>query len=673
MSLLKQLLISVTVAILAILAGTLALSIGSARQYLDGQLQSEGENAATSLALSLSQPANQDPVTQELLMMALFDGGQFRRIALTSPEGQALFERKRPAPDTDAPDQARKSEKSYDVPSWFDQLLPLRAPQAQRVISDGWKQVGQLTLEVDNSYARQALWSSSVRMAGLVVTAGLAWALFVVLLLQWFRRVLQQEISAQVQAIGLDGGQAESSGAGSSSARPPAKAAVAELVPVLSAIADTRERVQATALEQMARIESLELEVNRDPVTQLPNRKYFVNELRRALSGADGGAAHGYVMLFRQRDLLALNTQMTRASADAWLTSVGEHVQQVLRDHAEGSPQIARLNGSDFVVLMPALAGPQAMTLVQQIRQVLLSMRIMLSGGHWCRWSFALTDYSPSSSVTGVLSRLDYGLMRAESSGQADVEYVAYGDDEIVSNMAGETLWRQMLIAALETPGVLALSVQPLLLKGNHRAQQRSEASLTLRPVSGEMLMGSLFLPVAVRLGLSADFDLRAVTLGRNWLLQEAESELVLRISLPSLAQPDFLPRLREQLDTTQWLPHLPRLCLELDAHGLMAYPHEVAEFCSAMAMMGVGVGLRRLDQQPQALTQLHKLPLRYVKLGGDFTEQAWQSPGASHLLQAMTETAAGLGIQVVVTDSVNAETAQLLHKRNAMTRSNSG
>jgi hypothetical protein len=34
--------------------------------------------------------------------------------------------------------------------------------------------------------------------------------------------------------------------------------------------------------------------------------------------------------------------------------------------------------------------------------------------------------------VTGVLARLDYGLMRAESSGQAEVEYVAYGDDEVV-------------------------------------------------------------------------------------------------------------------------------------------------------------------------------------------------------------------------------------------------
>ncbi|MEG1767453.1 MAG: LapD/MoxY N-terminal periplasmic domain-containing protein [Comamonas sp.] len=653
MSLLKQLLISVTVAIAAILIGTLAFSIEAAREYLDGQLQSEGENAASSLALSLSQPANQDPVTRELLMMALFDSGQFKLIRLKSPQGQTLFERTRAGQAREESKPARER-----VPQWFAAALPLHQATAERAISDGWTQVGQLTLEVDDSYAREALWGSSVRTATLVVGAGLAWALFVVLLLQWFRKVLQREIASQVQAI--DGG----SGTQAAAARPD-RSFAAELMPVVRAIADTRERVQATSMEQIARIESLELEVNCDPGTQLPNRKYFVNELRRALSGDAGRVAHGYVMLFRQWDLVALNAQMSRASADAWLASVVEHVGQVLKDHAEGGPQLARLNGSDFVVLMPALAGPQAMSLVQQIRQVLLSMRVRLAGGQWCRWSFALTDYSPSSSVTGVLSRLDYGLMRAESSGQAEVEYVAYGDEEVVSNMAGETLWRQMLITALEAQGMLSLAVQPLALTATERTLMRNEASLTLNAASGETMMGSLFLPVAVRLGLSADFDLRAVALGLSWLEQQADAELVVRISLPSLAQSDFLARLREVLQTA---PRLQRLCLELDAHGLVAYPQEVAEFCNAMALAGAGVGLRRLDQQPMALPHLHTLALRYVKLGGDFAEQSWQSPGALHLLQAMLQTAATLGIQVVVTDSVNGETLHMLRAHDVLT-----
>jgi EAL domain-containing protein (putative c-di-GMP-specific phosphodiesterase class I) len=295
-------------------------------------------------------------------------------------------------------------------------------------------------------------------------------------------------------------------------------------------------------------------------------------------------------------------------------------------------------------------------------------MRVTLAGGQWCRWSFALTDYSPSSSVTGILSRLDFGLMRAESSGQADVEYVAYGDDEVVSNTAGETQWREMLAAALEEEGALSLAVQPVVLKGRGGVHERHEASLALRTASGDTLMGSLILPVAVRLGLSAEFDLRAVALGVAWLAQHPGASLVIRISLPSLAQDDFLPRLRTLLQASQGTLLLQGLCLELDAHGLIAYPQEVTEFCGAMALAQVGVGLRRLDQQPMALAQLHTLALRHVKLTGDFCEQALHSPGAQHLLQAMAQTAAALGVEVVVMDYVDADTERTLHAQSALT-----
>ena len=191
MSLLKQLLLSVSIAIAGILLGTLAFSIEAARSYLTEQLQSQSENASSSLALSLSQPGNQDPVTQELLMAALFDTGQFAGIRLVAPDEQVLFERER-----------KPLEMQARAPEWFRHILPLPQPQAERAISDGWRQVGNLCVMVDNRFAMDALWSSSIRMTGLILVAGGAWALFVGLLLRWFRRVLHEEIEAQVLRIG---------------------------------------------------------------------------------------------------------------------------------------------------------------------------------------------------------------------------------------------------------------------------------------------------------------------------------------------------------------------------------------------------------------------------------------------------------------------------------------
>ena len=644
MSLLKRLLLTVSVAILIILSGTLALSIHAARQYLDGQLQAQSENAVSALALSLSQPANQDEVTRELLMMALFDSGQFRAISLTGTEGQTLFERSHP----DTPGNGV-------APPWFARLLPLRVPVAQRAISDGWKQVGNLSVTVDNTFARDALWSSSIRMGLLVLVAGGLWALSVVGLLSWFSRVLREEISAQVMAIG-----ATASGATAPGAVAPLRSKVAELTDVVHAISDTRERVRATAQEQTQRIESLEVELNRDQVTMLPNRKYFMNELRRVLQGdvgADGQAlpVGGHVLLFRQRDLQALNTYMTRAPADAWLAAMAERVGLRLAAEGPAGTLLARLNGSDFIVLMPGMEGPAAMHVVQQIKHDLQALRQPIGPGQWCRWAYALTDYDSGVTVSELLSRLDQGLRRSESVGQEEVEYLT---DAAPRNTVSERQWQQTLVQALAEER-LSLQVAAQNYAAASAAVQRHEASLTLQEADGALLQGALFLPVAVRLGMSATFDVRAMQLGLQWLQQHAGAQLVVKVSLPSLSDDSFLPQLR-----ALWEPAADvrqRLWVELDAHGLVAYAEEVEALASAAAALGVHVGLRRLEHEPMALARLHLLPLAYVKLGSDFAQQAATSPGSQHLLQAMVATAQALQVEVYLAGSVDAETAQAL------------
>lgn len=642
MSLLTRLLLTLSAAILIILSGTLALSMHAARQYLDGQLQSQSENAVSALALSLSQPANQDEVTRELLMMALFDSGQFRAIRLVATDGQTLFERSHP-----------ENRGQGAAPAWFWQVLPLSTPVGTRVISDGWTQVGTLSVTVDNNFARDALWHSSIRMGLLVVVAGGLWALSVVGLLSWFRRVLREEISAQVQAIGSN----------APFAAPSLHNHVAELTAVVHAISNTRERVRATAQEQTQRIESLEVELNRDQVTMLPNRKYFMNELRRVLQGemgVDGQAlpVGGHVLLFRQRDLQALNTHLTRAPADAWLASMAERVSMRLAAEGPAGALLARLNGSDFIVLMPLMEGPAAMHLVQQIKHDLQALRQPIGGGQWCRWAYALTDYGSHVTVSELLSRLDQGLRRSESVGQEEVEYLT---DAAPRNSVSELQWQQTLVQALDEAR-LGLQVSAQHYAATRGRVQRHDSFLTLKETCGTVLQGALFLPVAVRLGMSAAFDLRAMQLGLQWLQEHEGAQLVVKISLPSLSDDSFLPQLRELWGAAGVVRQC--LCVELDAHGLVAYAEELEGLATAAAAFGVQMGLRRLEHEPMALARLHLLPLAYVKLGSDFAQQAANSPGSQHLLQAMLATSQTLRVQVYLAGSVDGETAETLQRQ---------
>ncbi|MGP1665112.1 MAG: EAL domain-containing protein, partial [Rhodanobacter sp.] len=226
-----------------------------------------------------------------------------------------------------------------------------------------------------------------------------------------------------------------------------------------------------------------------------------------------------------------------------------------------------------------------------------------------------------------------------------------------------EAAWRALLTDAL-SQGKLELSLRRAIYE-NHGSGDRHEASLELRDgENGEnLLSGYLFMPAAVRLGLSADCDLRAIELGLAWLDQHG-GELAIKVSLPSLLQPHFLPEMKRRLRGLHAQPdQIGRLLLEIDAHGLIAYGQEVQEFCRQVAAAGARTALRRLAQQPAALMHLHEASFSYVKLGGDMVTCLLASPGARQLAVAVAQTAAGLGIKVYADDVPDAETRLMLQK----------
>lgn len=652
MSLLKQLLISVTVAMVLILVGTLWFSLDSAREYLNERLQVDAQNTASSLALSLSQPSNQDPITQELLITALFDSGQYRSIALTQPDGEMVF----------SLDRAAESAQG-NVPSWFNSWLPLYAPTIKQTVSNGWVQTGEIAVTPEDGLARQSLWGMAYQVVLLVLGAGLLWAVFAILLIRWLKRALQTEISEQVRAIAEgDQGRTEVRGSG-----------IKELAQVRQVIESVRERVRVTAEEQSRQIEHLQLELNSDDVTGVANRRYFINELRRSLEAAelpDGSKMpdHGHVLIFRQRDLAAINALHDRRQADAWLRSVGEAVKAVLQVHqVEGRPvpQLARLNGSDFVILMSGYAGPDTVELIQAVRKALDGLRMRIANDRLCRWCYALTDYEPSCDVGQVLVRLDHGLMRAESAGTTDVEYLSVSEfrSTVPQVGAGETAWKQLILDAL-ADNRLELVVKPATYRDDD-VDQRHEGFVALREAGGgaSLISGYMFMPPAVRLGLSGACDLRVVGLAAQWV-RDHPGHLAIRVSLPSLLQMEFLEGVEFIVMQSGLLPEqLQRLCIEIDAHGFVAHPDEVQAFSNMVTAAGCRIGVRRLAEQPGALLNLHKVDVRYLKLDGGLITSLLESPGAFQLFTAITEAAIGQGIKLYADGVPDAPTAKMLQE----------
>ncbi|MDN5873355.1 MAG: EAL domain-containing protein, partial [Sinobacteraceae bacterium] len=465
---------------------------------------------------------------------------------------------------------------------------------------------------------------------------GILWALFVMVLMRWLRRALHEEVMERVRAMAENRNPA-----------PLQHRAMAELREVSRVISTAHEQVRVTTVERNARIESLELELNQDPVTGLANRKYFINELRRVLEQpaqgepADDAAVGGHVMLFRQRDLQSINQSMSRPIADQWLANVGAMITTVLKSQVGEDAWLARLNGSDFAFMLPLMPGPEAGRIVQAVRQILQAQRLALPDNHFCRWSMALTDFEGSEDLGTILARLDAALMRAESSGQDDVEYLPIGNR--AGTQTGEQAWRVMLQKAFDD-GWLELAVSRTQAPGS---TERSEGLLVLRePGTPEPLSGYLFMPPATRLGLSDECDLRAINLGLRWL-HKYPGELVVRLSHASILKDNFTERVGAALDADP--VNAPRLLLELDAFGLVSDHEAMAALAACATKSGARIGLRRFAEQPEVVMRLQGLPIDYIKISGGRLVTDTDNPGARNLLKAIYETATELGVNIIV------------------------
>ncbi|MBW4786972.1 diguanylate cyclase [Alcaligenes faecalis subsp. faecalis] len=645
MSLLKQLLLSVSCAILAILIGTLWFSVDSARQYLSSQLHAQGESAATSLALTLSQPSNQDPVTQELLIAALYDTGQFERIRFVDTSDTVLVERS----------TQQESQLSGSSPSWFANSLPIDVPVASAHVSNGWNQIGTIEVKPADEYARASLWKSFVRVTLLVLGAGIAWGVFVLMVMAWLRRALREHVQFELQQMD----QHESV---------PSRRKV-RTIPELEAVTHTlstvQKRIRVSSQEQNARIEQLQLELNCDPVTGLANRKYFVNLFRQVLQQNEGG----HVLLFRQRDLLPLNTSLSRDAVDAWLKLVTQRCTELLQKNGMDAGNLARLNGSDFIVLLKGQTGPQVMGFAQELRKALQELRQPLKDGSLCRWSMAMTNYEGHDSLSAVMTRLDNALMRAEGAGHQEVEYrPSEGAHAEASSSIGEQEWHSRIERGL-AQGRIELNVKPGVEVWGQTGQIH-DATLNLLPEQPEQasLPAYLFIPVAVRLGLSGQCDLRTMELASDWLANN-DDYLSVRVSWASVIKPGFADQVAQVLAKAG--DRAQRLIIELDAYCLSEHDVETVAFVDKLRPLGVQFGLRRVLEQPESILWLHMMALKYIVLDDERAQTLQAEVGGRHLLTAFLQSLQelGIGLRRVTRTGNSAQLDELLRENAVVPR----
>ena len=610
MSLIKQLWIAIALVMTVAFGGSMIVSVLSARHYLEQQLQVKNIDNATALALSLSQ-LPKDPVMVELQVAAQFDAGHYRFIRITSPKGVTLVER-------------IGVNKLEGAPEGFVKLFPIHTTPGQAQVQDNWIQYGTLTLASQEIYAYQSLWDGTVELLLWFLLGAAITGVVGTLAMRIITRPLGQVVD-QAQAI------AERRFLTIAEPRTP------ELKSVARAMNDMVGRLKAMFTEEASRLEALRQKVNRDAVTGLSSRDYFLSHLREALQGDQFGTS-GTLVMVRLPDLNELNAKLGRQQADALLKDVGTALYE--SGNGRIGQRAGRVKGAEFAIVCPtfATATEAARDIHERLMQNVLP-----------KWSDKVPDlfhlsavrYQREQNMGELLSRADETLARAASQGPNS--WQAVEDDQAKAALPAEQ-WRTLLTEAVDG-GRLALSFFQVVSGDGNSALHREGMLRLQTDDKGTLMTAGEFMPMAAQLNLTAPIDLGVVKLAIEHL-RTSSGDIAVNLSAETIADHAF----RREL--TQLLKAYPEVCkrllFEVPEYGVFRQFDAFRELAGQLKQLGCRVGIEYFGQRFADSGKLADLGLDYIKVHPSYIRGIATNEGNQEFLKGLCNMAHAIGITVV-------------------------
>ncbi|MDZ7591162.1 MAG: GGDEF domain-containing protein [Rubrivivax sp.] len=153
-------------------------------------------------------------------------------------------------------------------------------------------------------------------------------------------------------------------------------------------------------------------EMHRDPLTGLLNRRGLARVYAQ-FSAHQRAAGDAMCCVYLDLDdFKRVNDDVGHAAGDACL----QHLARVLETTLRRNDVVARVGGDEFVVLLPHLAGADAVTLLYRVKAALVRTPVPLAGGKLAlRFCAGLTNVAPGETLAHVLARADRCLMASKS------------------------------------------------------------------------------------------------------------------------------------------------------------------------------------------------------------------------------------------------------------------
>jgi diguanylate cyclase (GGDEF)-like protein len=364
-------------------------------------------------------------------------------------------------------------------------------------------------------------------------------------------------------------------------------------------------------------------QASRDPLTELGNRKMFLDHATDALADADGTMTA--VILVDLDGFKEINDTYGHAVGDELLRSAAERMNANVRSN----DTVSRLGGDEFVVLLPRLIDDQiadavAHRILRDLAQPLIIGDSVLTIPASAGIAVTRGEYV---AVDDLMREADLALYQAKAEGKGLARRFDPAQFAAAEQRRRE---ESELRRALENHE-FEVHYQPIVDLDGERTVG-VEALVRWRHPERGLLPPASFLDLAESLGMLPQLGgwvlEEACRQAASWQRQTPGFELNVNLSASQLGNPQLIQEVHDVLARTGLAPEL--LVLELTETVALTDLGESARVLTALKTLGVRIALDDFGTGFSSLSHLGALPVDVVKIDRSFVQAMQESSGAS-------------------------------------------
>ncbi len=414
-----------------------------------------------------------------------------------------------------------------------------------------------------------------------------------------------------------------------------------------------------------------------DPLTELPNRSFFLSRLSDSVRKAQVKRDYRFAVLFVDIDRFkTINDSIGHVAGDELMKGVARRLQEAVRTKlvvARRKDQraidkgradvVARIGGDEFVILLDDIADVQDATHVAGRIQTALEPAFLIDGQEVFITASIGISASDGQAVdtTEILRGADAAMYKAKALGRARYEV----SDPIRQAAAVHALKLEQDLRGAVERNELEVYYQPIVALEDGRIVSFEALVRWNHPDLG-LVPPDEFIPLAEDSGL-------ILPIGK-WVMREAcrqmqewnarfEPAEAVAVCV-NIAPKQFEARalvncVREILRETGLDPRL--LDLEVTENLTMQDAAQARDILNDLTKLGVSISLDDFGTGYSSLSYLHRFPIRTLKIDRSFIAQIETCKESREIVQTIVALGRGLGMKVIAEGIENAAQTKLL------------